>query len=89
MQNETLGPEYDEAYDEDYLAGSKELLKPIRIANQDSSSSSSDSLTSEASLETEQDEIKVMLELHKKDRLNLGRQKMRQLQQQDMQLLEK
>lgn len=75
MQNETLGPEYDDAYDEDYLAGSKELMKPICIANLDDSSST-DSLTSDASLETEQDEIKQMLELHKKDTLNLDRQKM-------------
>ncbi len=77
LVNETQGPEYDEVYDEDYLAASKELQRPpIRIGNL-GDSSSSDSLTSEASsFETERDQVKQLLDLHKKDTLNLGRSKM-------------
>lgn len=76
--NDTVGPEYDDLYDEDYLAGSKELQKPIiKVKDLDDSS-----FTADASLLTEQDEVNKALALNKKKTsIGLfGREKLIQLE---------
>lgn len=85
--NDTLGPEYDAIYDEDYLAGSKELQHPIiQVGSLDESS-----FTANGSLLTEQDEVNKALDMHKKKGSIgiFGREKLMQLEKVEMQLLEK